>query len=134
MRVFIVLSLAAFSMMISNCRPESAASNLDVAQESHPPVPALSKQPVLVELFTSEGCSSCPPADRGLTLLEKQQPVNNADAVTLEFHVDYWDGPSWKDAFSSAMFTHRQEDYTTALANGSNYTPQMVVDGRSEFV
>jgi len=92
------------------------------------------KQPILVELFTSEGCSSCPPADRALALLEKKQPVNSADAVTLEFHVDYWDGPGWKDPFSSALYSQRQEEYSSALRLESNYTPQMVVNGKSEFV
>lgn len=134
MRVFVVILMVIGSMMFSNCGQENAASNLEVGPEAQPVLPAAPRQPVLVELFTSEGCSSCPPADRELILLEKQQPVNNADAVTLEFHVDYWDGPSWKDAFSSAMFTRRQEEYTTAFSNGSNYTPQMIVDGRSEFV
>ncbi len=94
----------------------------------------MTRQPVLVELFTSEGCSSCPPADRELTFLETQQPVSGADVITLAFHVDYWDSPAWKDAFSSAEFSERQESYTRAMKLGSNYTPQMVVDGQHEFV
>ena len=86
-------------------------------------------QPVLVELFTSEGCSSCPPADRLLTDLK-----SNENIVTLEFHVDYWDRQGWKDPFSSPSFTRRQENYSRELHLDSTYTPQMIVDGRHEFV
>jgi len=92
------------------------------------------RQPVLVELFTSEGCSSCPPADKNLAFLEKQQPVSKADIITLAFHVDYWDRLGWKDPFSSPLYSRRQEEYSTALKLDSNYTPQMIVDGRAEFV
>jgi len=92
------------------------------------------RQPVLVELFTSEGCSSCPPADKNLAFLEKQQPVAKAEAITLAFHVDYWDRLGWKDRFSSPLYSRRQEVYSQALKIGSNYTPQMIVDGREEFV
>jgi len=92
------------------------------------------RTPVLVELFTSEGCSSCPSADKNLAFLEKQQPVTKADIITLAFHVDYWDRLGWKDRFSSPLFSRRQEEYSTALKLDSNYTPQMIVDGRAEFV
>ena len=93
-----------------------------------------SKQLVLVELFTSEGCSSCPPADRNLAFLEKEQPAGQAEIVTLAFHVDYWDRLGWKDAYSSPLFTQRQEFYSEAFKLDSIYTPQMVVDGKTEFV
>jgi hypothetical protein len=85
-------------------------------------------------LFTSEGCSSCPPADRNLIFLEHQQPVSQAEIITLAFHVDYWDRLGWKDRFSSAEFSARQESYMKAFGLGSSYTPQMVVDGTEEFV
>lgn len=89
---------------------------------------------VLVELFTSEGCSSCPPADRVLERLQKEQPVENSEIVTLAFHVDYWNYLDWKDEFSSPKYSQRQTKYTLALGLRSNYTPQMVVDGTNEFV
>lgn len=91
------------------------------------------KQTVVVELFTSQGCSSCPPADRVLSILNKTQPVAGADIVTLSLHVDYWDSPSWKDEFSHLMYSKRQDIYS-AQFRGENYTPQMVVDGANPFV
>ena len=90
--------------------------------------------PVLVELFTSEGCRDCPPADTVLQNLLDASPVTGVQVIGLGQHVDYWDRLGWKDRFSSAALTDRQRVYATRFASESIYTPQMVVDGRAEFV
>lgn len=86
----------------------------------------------LVELFTSEGCSSCPPADAILEEVEKKYSDKNV--LVVAYHVDYWDKLGWKDIFSSSVFTARQEYYADLFRLNSIYTPQVIVNGRKEFI
>jgi hypothetical protein len=90
--------------------------------------------PVLVELFTSEGCSSCPPADQVLSRLDMERSSTSANIIVVSQHVDYWNQLGWRDPYSSAQFSERQGSYAAAFGRDGVYTPQMVVDGRIEFV
>jgi hypothetical protein len=109
---------------------------LSVAIAVLAPAPAASqppRTPVVVELFTSEGCSSCPAADALLAHLATQ-PLDGIEVVALSFHVTYWDRLGWKDPFSSAAATRRQAQYAAAIFGDDRiYTPQMVIDGVEEF-
>lgn len=110
----------------------SSADNRDAAASGEEA--AAASATVLVELFTSEGCSSCPPADKLLTELEQSSPLKGVEVIALSEHVDYWNRLGWKDPFSSAEFSQRQADYGRVFKSDDLYTPQMVVDGQTAFV
>ncbi|WP_426059036.1 DUF1223 domain-containing protein [Hymenobacter sp. B1770] len=124
------LLTAVTALGLMSSRPVDPATGPEPA----PPVagpPA--RVPVVVELFTSEGCSSCPSADAALRELEMAQSVPGVEVIALGQHVDYWNRLGWKDPFSSPQFTERQRWYAESFREG-NYTPQAVVNGRYEFV
>jgi hypothetical protein len=128
-RLFSILSLAGLMLIPSLLGSEAFSSQEDARGVA----PRASASPVVVELFTSEGCSSCPPADALLARLAGQNHPGDAHVVALEEHVDYWDDQGWRDPFSSHDWTLRQYAYAGVLGNGNPYTPQMVVDGTVEF-
>src|ERR1700743_69163 len=95
-------------------------------------VNAADKGIAVIELFTSEGCSSCPPADELVAKIQKEN--KDKPVYILAYHVDYWDRLGWKDSFSNADFTKRQNSYAKVLRLQSVYTPQIIVNGKTEFV
>lgn len=114
--------LASFALLLSCGQQTSVAQNAKAA------VPATSRasadHPVVIELFQSQGCSSCPPANAALNAVADRQ-----DSIALNFSVTYWDRLGWKDIFADKTYTQRQYDYAGALRNENVYTPQMVING-----
>ena len=104
------------------------------AKRTPTPDTKTNRQPVIIELFTSEGCSTCPPADALLKKLETDQPIDQAEIIALEEHVDYWNHDGWVDRYSSSEWTLRQQEYVTKFELSGPYTPQMVIDGQIQFV
>ena len=94
---------------------------------------AADRKPVVVELFTSEGCSSCPPADADFAR-QIANPPDGVEIIPLAWHIDYWDNLGWRDPFDSQIATGRQYQYVQSLGLSSAYTPQLVIDGRAELV
>ena len=132
--VFGVAALAVFAVAavtLSGSGSKAPEASMKIEEVTAAPAPA--RRAVVVELFTSEGCSSCPPADALLARLDQTQPVEGAEVIALALHVDYWNHLGWADPFSSRRFSERQGEYAAAFGNQDVYTPQMVVDGVREF-
>lgn len=118
---FIILSFVLIIATASQKTPAQINDNINSDAEGF----------AVLELFTSQGCSSCPPADK---LLGKYAALNNEHIIPLAFHVDYWNRLGWTDSFSSAKYSRRQRDYAMIISNSSVYTPQLIVNGEKEFV
>lgn len=131
---YIVMTFRSTIFTVLSCVASVWGLESGSSAQSSAPQNAKDRVPVVVELFTSEGCSSCPPADSLLAQLDARQPLGSAEVIAIEEHVDYWDQQGWKDPFSSAYWTARQSDYASAFHTGGPYTPEMVVDGKAEFV
>jgi hypothetical protein len=131
MRVkFSVIILAVISFLAIHSAPRLRAEGTSGSRSATNDL----RTPVLVELFTSEGCSDCPPADQLLQKFDQSQPVADAEVIVLSEHVDYWDHDGWRDPYSSHQYSERQSSYASQFRLSSIYTPQMVVDGRFQFV
>lgn len=124
-RIFAAILVASAGLCIMGLADEKASVGSATG--------AANRAAVVVELFTSEGCSSCPPADQTLAWLASRQPINNVQIIPMSEHVDYWNQQGWTDPFSSAAFSARQREYSDSLRSEA-YTPQMVVDGKAQFV
>jgi len=103
-----------------------------VTASGQAPAPPSTRSPIVIELFTSEGCSSCPPADRTLAQLQAQHSFDGSELIVLGEHVDYWNQLGWVDRFATHEITQRQSQYADALRS-EPYTPELIVDGHVEI-
>lgn len=131
--VVIVVGIATAVWVASSPSARPAAGRDAATVESIEPLAGDSNAPVVVELFTSQGCSSCPPADRLLAEVSSDSKYAGR-VIALSFHVDYWNRIGWEDPFSAPAWTERQNEYARALNLGNVYTPQAVVNGEQQFV
>jgi len=115
-------------VLLGVCGNLHVAGVADAAEETHV------QEPVIVELFTSQGCSSCPPADRLLSKIATWSDQHQTPVYCLSFHVDYWNYLGWTDPYSDRQFSERQRTYASAFKSRRVYTPQMIVGGQTEFV
>ncbi len=124
-----------FSFFVCNFFSDTAIAAVPQFEENQPSKKnnAKEKVPVLIELFTAEACPMCPPADKNLVHLEKEQPFPEVEIITLSLHVDYWNGRGATDEFASPMFTRRQDIYGRIFRVNQIFTPQMIVDGQTQF-
>nr|HEX4314673.1 DUF1223 domain-containing protein [Kofleriaceae bacterium] len=121
--------LAAAACSMTNSEPASASPQSQAMASSH-----VGEAPLVVELFTSQGCSSCPPADRLVGDLARAGQSDGRAVVPLTFHVDYWNDLGWADPYSLPAWTERQRQYATALGGDRVYTPELVVGGGAGMV
>ena len=128
-----IVILAVFAVMVLYVafRPMTSAAELSSQENAASPA---ATGPVLVELFTSEGCSDCPAADALLSKIDQVKTIGGANVIVLEQHVDYWDGQGWRDPFASNVFTDRQRHYAFGRTGDQIYTPEMIVDGGDGFI
>jgi hypothetical protein len=119
MKIYLSVIILVGSVLLINSRSAS---------------PIVAQSVAVVELFTSQGCSSCPAADKLLSEIALQAETQNEPILVLSFHVSYWNHLGWKDPYSSEAFTERQRHYSEVLQTDNIYTPQMIVNGTEEFV
>lgn len=126
MKIASVLIVAAASALLNGCDMPTASAAPDRPSQSRP---ALGSSPIVVELFQSQGCSSCPPANAALNAI-----ADRNDVIALSYAVTYWDRLGWKDTFADPAYTKRQYAYAGSLGNSGVYTPQVVLNGRRAIV